>query len=286
MTTTTRNIEIRLVGHQSPDGQLLAADAVALIAAFKDVTYRLTRAVAERPGLGRTDASLEKLATVRVALRSGSTRVVFTVGDDAALVDPLADAFDDAFYSIVTGMETNEVPPHVTDSVSDAVDGLIGAMSKAAPQVMVTVPRHQASLLTMADVSRAPWQRSSGQPARQTVVHGVLEMVDLRSSRFRLRDSAGNGIDLIDVVEPRAAAALVGRNVQAHGPLTVGDGGQRHRMVGPHILEEEGIEKRLGLAGHPTIHDLMVQAASAPPPPPLELSDEEVGDFLAAVHGG
>lgn len=282
----TRDFEIRLIGHRSPDGQLLAADAVALVTAFKDLTYRLTRTVAERPGLGRTEAVLEKLATVRVALTTGSTRVVFAVGDDVALVDPLADDVDNAFYSIVMGMGTNEAPADVTDTVSDAVDSLIAAMGRAAPHVQIQVPGHHPQTLTMADVGRAPWQRSSRQSSQPAVLHGLLEMVDLRSSRFRLRDTAGNAIDLIDVVDADNAAALVGRNVRVHGALVAADGAQRHRMISPRITEGEAIGSRLGLPEHPSISDLLAQAHGAPAAPALDLSDDELDDFLAVVHGG
>ncbi len=283
----TRDIEFRLIGHASADGQLLAADAVGLITAFKEVTYRLTRFVAERPTLGRADAVLERLATVRVALRSGSTRVVFAIGDEDALVDPLAEQVDEAFWSIFTGMSMNERPADLSDTVVDAVDKLIAALSNAAPQVEVQVANHDVRVLAMPEVSRTPWQRSSPQPTEPAVLHGLLEMVDLRTSRFRLRDAAGNGIDLIDVAEARSAAALVGQNVRVEGNLQIADGGQRHRMVSPHVMGAEAIETRLGLRPQPSISDLLIQARSAPSyPPPLNLSDEELDDFLAVVRGG
>ena len=46
-----REIEIRLIGHQSADGELLAADAIRLVTSFKELAYRLTRLIAERSGL-------------------------------------------------------------------------------------------------------------------------------------------------------------------------------------------------------------------------------------------
>lgn len=80
----TRDIEFRLLGHASDDGELLATDAINIIKSFKDLTHGLTRAVSERGGLGRTESVLERLSTVRVSLREGSTRVIFKVGDDEA----------------------------------------------------------------------------------------------------------------------------------------------------------------------------------------------------------
>jgi hypothetical protein len=281
----TRDVEIRLIGHPTADGQMLAADAVSLITAFKDITYRLTRSVAERPGLGQADSVLEKLATVRVALQAGSTRVIFASGDETALVDPLAEQVDEAFRSIVDGMNSNERPSVLSDTVADGVDSLISALTKAAPQVELKVPGHQPRLLTMARVSRVPWQRRLAEAAHSAVLHGVLEMVDLRTARFRVRDAAGNGIELIDVMDARTTASMVGESVRVEGTLVPGQRGSRHRMTDPRITLAKATAPRFGLAPTPSVSELIAQAKSAPVPPPLNLTDEELDDLLASTRG-
>ncbi len=246
-----REIEIRLIGHQSADGELLAADAIRLVTSFKELAYRLTRLIAERSGLGRTDAVIERLATVRVALRPGSTRIVFIVGDQAALVDPLAEQVDAAFWSIVGGLEANARPRGISDSVADAVDNLVVALAKAAPQMQVTTAGRSSPMLQTQSIARGPWQRSMHENAGKSVLHGLLEMVDLRSARFRLRDAADTAVDLIDVVDAENAAHWVGERVTATGVLAVGRGTQHHRMETPTIARAEsagaqsGIEARL-----------------------------------------
>lgn len=281
----TRDIEFRLLGHPSADGELLAADAVSLIQAFKDVTYRLTRAVADRPGLGRTATSLESLATVRVALRTGSTRLVFVVGDTSALLDPLADGVDAIFWSIVEAMETNERPTEVSDSVAESVDHLIVALQKAAPRAEITVPGHLPRLITTDAIRRGPWKRADQESAGEATLFGVLEMVDLHSKRFRLRDLAGNTVDLHDVVDADTAATLVGHRVRVSGLLGVGSGNQHHRVDGPRIELAETVEDRLLIESSPSLEEIVTRAQAMPEPAPLEISDEEMDEFLAAIRG-
>lgn len=281
----TREIEIRLIGHGSPDGALPAADALGLIASFKDVAYRLTRAVADRPGLGRTDATLEKLATVQVALRPGSTRVVFVVGDEAALVDPVAEGVDEAFWSIVHGLEKNLRPQDISDTVADSVDDLVVALRKAAPQAEFTVPGHPPLRVRTATLSRDPWRRAAHEDVGETVLHGLLEMVDLHSSRFRLRDVAGNAIDLHDVADAERAARLVGEQVTVTGVLAVGRGTQHHRMDGATVEAAKPIEERLAIDPTRRLEVLLTEARSHAAPPPMDISDEELAEFLADIRG-
>src|SRR3546814_20196934 len=49
----TRDYGIRLEGQRSAPGELLASDAIALITAFKDLTYRLTRMRSEERRVGK-----------------------------------------------------------------------------------------------------------------------------------------------------------------------------------------------------------------------------------------
>lgn len=55
-------------------------------------------------------------------------------------------------------------------------------------------------------------------------------MVDLHSSRFRLRDVAGNAIDLHHVAVAERVAHLVGEQVTVTGVLAVGRGTQHHHI--------------------------------------------------------
>lgn len=282
----TREFEIRLLGHPSRVGTLLASDALALIKAFKELTYRLTRAVAERPGLGRTDAALERLGTVRVALAESSPRVIFVVGDEAALdlEDPISTGVDEAFWELAEGIRLNSRPGLVSDSVADAVDQLVVALSKAAKGAELTVPGHGRVEVRTSLLSRDPWRRQIPGGTGESGIHGVLEMVDLRTARFRLRDAAQNGIDLIDVRNAEVAAHLVGEAVTATGVLALGRGTGHHRMEQAVIAERLDLDQSLGGAAG-SLGELVQAAARKPAPPPMELAPEELDDFLAALDG-
>lgn len=242
----TREFELRLVGHPAGEGELLASDAVAIIGAFKELAYRLTRAAADKAGLGRTDAALERLAEVRVALRSGGNRLVFTVGDPDALdIDPNAPDVDDAFWRIVRGLESNRRPGAVSDSVAESVDDLLVALQRACSAVEVVGPRRKPVVLTTRMLDRRPWQRRPA-PATDAQLHGMLEMVDLHTGRFRLRAPDGSAVDLIEVVNAGLAAALVGSHVAATGVLAVGGGTRHHRMEQPMIAPSEPVPVETG----------------------------------------
>ncbi|MDO5682373.1 MAG: hypothetical protein Q4G46_06060, partial [Propionibacteriaceae bacterium] len=270
----TRQYQFRLEGHASAPGELLASDAIALIRAFKDLAYRLTRSVADRPGLGRANSTIEKLSTVRVSLREGSTRLMFAVGDIDAIVDPFADLVDRDFAAIVHGMATGERPTGIADSVAEAVDRLVVGLSTSAPVVTIDVPGHGSTMLHTKNLTRTPWQREH-TVANEAVLHGTLEMVDLRSSNFRLRDSVGNAIDLMDVVDPDEAAHLVGERVTVSGFFVAGVGTHRHRMENPRIIAGVDAASRLRLAPTPELASVIAEARTVPTAPPLDLSDDE-----------
>lgn len=245
----TREFELRLVGHPAGDGELLASDAVAIIAAFKELAYRLTRAAADKAGLGRTDAALERLAEVRVALRGGGNRLVFTVGDPDALdIDPNAPDVDEAFWRLVRGLEANRRPSGVSDSVAESVDDLLVALQRAASGVEIVAQRRKPIVLTTRMLDRRPWQRRPA-PATDAQLHGMLEMVDLHTGRFRLRAPDGSAVDLIEVVNANLAAALVGSHVAATGVLAVGGGTRHHRMEQPMVAASEPLVVEPGVAG-------------------------------------
>ncbi|MFC6715103.1 hypothetical protein [Branchiibius cervicis] len=281
----TRQYEIRLIGHQAPDGEVLSSDAVNLISSFKELTYRLTRSAANREGLGRTDAVLEKLATVRVSLRAGSTRLGFVVGDEDGLIDPVADEADAAYWRIVQGLASNSRPEGVSESAAVAVDDLIQAMAKASPTVELNAPDRPSVTIATAEIIRAPWQRREEPATEQVTLHGILEMVDLASDRFRIRDAVGNKIDLVDVVDSDVVAHLVGVEVAATGGLVMGSGSHRTRLMSPTVVAATPVFKLLGVPATKTVEELVAEASQAPPAEPLDLTDDELAAFLAAARG-
>jgi len=239
----TREYRIRLEGQRSAPGELLANDAVALISAFKDLTYRLTRMVTDRVGLGRTDAPLEALAQVRVGQRisHGATELTFQVGDDTALEldDPVSTATDEAFAAVVDGIRTNQRPTALAESAATAAGALAAALVRSAIRVTITVPSHSAISITTRTIRAETWQRAPR--ITQATVHGTLEMVDLHNAHFRLREAGGVAVELIDVIDPVTASHLVGGTVTATGMLSTAES-QRPRMERPQLARGAALE--------------------------------------------
>lgn len=233
----TRDYRIRLEGQRSAPGEILAADAILLITAFKDLTYRLTRMVAERAGLGRTDAPLEALAQVRLGLRADTfaTELDFHVGDEAALgiSDPISRAVDAAFWSVADGIRTNRRPDALTEASAGAAGALASGLVRAAVRAAVTVPGHGEVRLATRLIRTDVWHRSPAAVAEASV-HGTLEMVDLHNGHFRLRDRNGAAVEMIDVTDAVTASRLVGAPVVATGLLATAEG-QRPRMERPRL---------------------------------------------------
>lgn len=280
----TREMEIRLIGHPSDDGQLLASDAVRLIEAFRHVTYRLTRAVADRPGLGRTVSDLEGMATVRVRLAEGSTRLVFEIGDTSAVIDPLSEGVDRAFLEIIEGMRLNTRPPGVSDAVASSVGELVGALHRAAPQAQFTVDGQRSAIMRTEVISRDPWQPELADSSGEVTVHGTLEMVDLRTAKFRLRDTVGNRIDLVDVQLPEQAAHLIDERVSVVGVLLMGRDHRHHRIESPIITRAPSHDILLTSPGPSTLGKLVETASQLDAPSRVDLSDEELDSFLAEIR--
>lgn len=280
----TREMEIRLIGHPSDDGQLLASDAVRLIEAFRHVTYRLTRAVADRPGLGRTVSDLEGMATVRVRLAEGSTRLVFEIGDTSAVIDPLSEGVDRAFLEIIEGMRLNTRPPGVSDAVASSVGELVGALHRAAPQAQFTVDGQRSAIMRTEVISRDPWQPELADSSGEVTVHGTLEMVDLRTAKFRLRDTVGNRIDLVDVQLPEQAAHLIDERVSVVGVLLMGRDHRHHRIESPIITRAPSHDTLLTSPGPSTLGELVETASQLAAPSRVDLSDEELDSFLAEIR--
>ncbi len=283
-----REYVFRLQGMDSPPGQIRAADLTGVTDAVKTLVYRLTREAAARPGMGRADAAVEALAQVRVGMSTGSTRLHFHVGDGNALeVDPLAEGVDDELWRLLHGLQVNERPETVSMTIAEAVGDLGAAIRRAAPVAVVAVPRRAPLTLLTATIDPQIWRGEVPDPVLNRAVEGELEMVDLHSAKFRVRDAAGNAIDLIDVQHPTIAARLVGHLVAARGVLYVGQGAGHHRLLRALIEPREDPLRRLGVSppGTPDVQALADAARALGPVEPMALTDAELEDFLAEIRG-
>lgn len=279
-----RNYEIRLYGHDSDDGEVLFEDLDRIGSALKRIVYGLTREAASRAGLGRASHEVERLATVRVGLAPGSTRLLFRVGEREALpIDPLGSTVDEAFFGIVEGLKANKAAG-VTVSVGKAVGDLASALKKATPRAEITVGPFARVMVETSMLIREIWESAVADVGTEVAVHGLLEMVDLKSVRFRLVDAVGNRIDLIDVPDPAVASTLIGSRVTAVGALTQQEGARRARLHAPSLTGATSIHARLGTDDVATLDELVQGSQVVDEPEAIDLSDHELDDFPAALR--
>lgn len=280
-----QQIEVRLVGQQSPDGEIVASHAASISKALEALIHRLTREAAGRAGLGRTHRVLERFAEVRlVGLGEGSTRLFYRVGDADALdiIDPLAQAVDRLFWDVVDGMITNTRPRSTTETIAAATDDLLGALIQSASGVEIAADGRRSVPLRTGDLDRSVWAPAPPPGSEDTVMIGELEAVDLRNDHFRLADTVGNRIELHAVREALVAAHLVGSRVKAQGRFVPVTGSAKPRMEDVVI---SAADPQVSLS-QPSLTDAIAAARSAPEPTiHLDLTDEELDDFLTAARG-
>lgn len=117
-----------------------------------------------------------------------------------------------------------------------------------------------------------------------TQADGILEMVDLRAGTFLVRDDVGHAFELDGVANADTACRYVGLRVQVHGASRTTDDGSVRFEPGSEIHLVEMPESWF-FAG---TQDVEAMARSAHGPDldgGIELTDDELKAFLAAVHG-
>ncbi len=279
-----RDIEVRLIGHPSPDGQILAQDASGISVAVQTVITRLVKAVAERSGPGRSEAALEAISRVRlVGLTEGSTRLGYVFGDSDALPmdDPLTPEIYGRFWDIVEGIRDSRRPAGVTDSVAASVADLISALGHAAPTVEIGSDDRVPVPVQTRLADRSVWAPTV-QESEVVTYYGRLEALDLRNAVFRIVDDVGNRIPLKEVRDSHRAAQLIDQRVAASGVPTISDGHFRYladvEVVG-HELPPEWVREKRSLA------ELLADRPGPAEDGGLDLSDEEFDEFMAAIRG-
>lgn len=280
-----RHVSFRLLGHESPDGFLLASDAESLSRALQKLCTRLTRAAANRQGVGRSDATVEALSRVRLGLGSGSTILRMSLGDPAALeVDPLAPKVDEDFWAIVEGTRDGRRPESLSDSVAEAAGELVSALTRAAPRVEVSKADRPSVLLVADALDRDTWRVADVVADEAVTYAGRLEAVDLRSGSFRIVDDAENRIPLKSVHDIEGGVGrLVDKRVLATGTRVTGRQGVFSHLTDviltPHELPQAWTHQRAepdDIPSNPQRQHMFKD---------LDVSDEELDAYFVAIHG-
>jgi hypothetical protein len=292
---TDLSFEIRFIGTGLPGGVIDAADLARICAALQELASRVGRWVFDAADVGRLSKAPEEVTRVRVTgLAQGSTRLCLSTGSAQGSfhsTSPLADRTNELFWGIVRGSGTRDFPKDAPGPVRRTALEFVKALDGPAPKVEVraTSPGFDPDPVTFApkNATASAWFKAEPEAAAETTqtVSGTLEMVNLHTGRFRIRDSVNTTFDLVDVPHAMRAAQLVGQVVAATGSPA---SGRARTITGPE-LRPVGLPEWATDSSERENH-FRESVASAEPydpstGPAFELSDGEWAAFWAAIRG-
>jgi hypothetical protein len=283
--TESNDLEFRLSGLRSPDGEIALGDLAAIGAAMQQLALRIGRLAAEQEGPGRSLAAVENATKLRLtAVGRGSTRLSIGYGQTDVLPvdDGLEQRTADLFWEVVSGIGFGRRPDWTSPLVDEAALELLEGLGRAGA-VEVTRQDGRMTRFAPAEVDRTAWSRSAEGRASdvRVVMTGRLEALDLESGRFRLRDDVGNRIPLLHVKNPHDAAAFVDRKVTATGLEIRGPGGDFRGVDSPVV---EPLVLPAQWSGAPAEWREAFTGAG-PDPDGGDLTDDEFAAFVAALKG-
>lgn len=281
----SNDLELRLSGLPTPDGEIALADLVAITGPLQELALRIGRYAADEERPGRSHAAVENVTRLRLtAVAEGSTRLRIAYGqaDVLPLDDGLEQRTADLFWEVVSALGSGRKPDWTTPLIDESAVKLLDGLSRA-DEVGLARGAEQAVTFRPAFVDRAAWTRSSDRlvDSELTMV-GLLEAVDLASGRFRLRDDVGNRIPLQRVVDPHGAAKLVDQQVSATGHAIRDAAGQFRGLesarLEPFTLPEEWTARS-------RTDWEAVMSRPGPDPEGGDLTGDEFAAFMAALEG-
>lgn len=219
---STEDFEIRLSVTHDPDGQISLAELAAIAARLQELATRVGRWVADIDGPGRSPAAIDEIAQLRLSgIAVGSTRLVVTRGLPGTLdfEEPIEHDLSMRFWDVLEGISTDTPPDDAPAGVRESAAGLLDALGRTSGGVRITRLRDRSQAeFRPIERNRAVWVPTPDEvPVENRAVTGRLEMVDLHSGTFRVRDDVGNAITLYRVREPENAVRLVGARATATG---------------------------------------------------------------------
>lgn len=240
------SITLRLSGTEVPPGQIALSDLASLADALQLLATRIGRQLVGQTGPGRTAGGVERATRLTLTdISEGSTRLQVTAGaaDTLALEDPLEEQVMDRLWEVFGALETDARPDWAANDIGQAAVAFVDSVAAAARECEFTGHRGQRErprvVVKPQKVNRDVWTRLPTEPERvpQTGVTGDLDLVDLRTRKFRIRDAVGNDVVLEDVENASEAATLVGQRVRAVGTGVRGPRGQISKLVEPYVSD-------------------------------------------------
>lgn len=281
------DLNLRLIDTGLPDGELSLRNLAALADALQLLATRIGRRLADQERPGRTQSLIERATELRLrGLGAGSTMLDVSVGEDDVLHDQLEMEMVGQIFDLLRGMATNEPPTWTTPLIGEAVAKVLDALDASAQECVVssrTLPANKPVRVRPSDASREVWinlpRILDTVPGAE--VSGVLDLVNLRSARFRIRDDVGNDIALEQVGNAGEAARLVGQRVTVTGEAQFGSRGQITKLLGADVIGTQLPAWSIEPAAAAFVAD-----ATSPPTGGIDgLAEEEIRQFLASVRG-
>jgi hypothetical protein len=165
------------------------------------------------------------------------------LGDEEVLPIPGGEeaVFMERFEESFRAIARNRPPVWASSQVRVALGRVATSLSSiGANQATASWSHGLASSHETIDVPNldgSVWVVEGEQRDEVVSMSGILDKVDLRARRFRVRDDLGNDVTLEDVIDVAAAAQLIGRRVIASGVAERRDG-RLARVVEPTLSPE------------------------------------------------
>jgi hypothetical protein len=285
---TVDRFTLHLHETSSPPGEIALADLAAISGRLQELTTRVGRWVAEIDRPGRSTAVVEDATTLRLSgLTEGSTVLEINRGPAGRLDfdTPLEESVASRLWETMAAIGQDAPPPAAPDGIKESAVALLDALTRAAGQVEFSRPDGARVTFRPAERDRTVWAvQPPAAEERLVTVTGVVEMVDLRSHRFRLRDDVGNRIPLHDIKDDSTAGRLVGERAEARGHPVLDVHGRlvavNEATVTPSTVPSTWVS---GVRD-----DSWTDVERYPGPDPeggVEFTDEEWESFLTAVKG-
>lgn len=279
--------EFRLVGADSPSGELEADQLIAIVRSLKEVATRLGRAETDAEVKGRPPKRTQRVAKLTIGLAPGSTRVLVRRADDGEVLDfELQEemSFDEKFESVVESIALDVRPDWVTDTLASAAGELRAALEKAAPKVEFAAGGRVRRIFNTADTKSETWRppEQLSAPESATFV-GRLRSVNLDTHRLQVTDDIGNKVALPNVVDDLKAGQMLDTYVVVVGTPEMDALGRLSQIHEAVVSPADAIPAVSGVR-EPIPLDEILASAQGPTFGGLPgLTDDEAQLFLDAI---
>jgi hypothetical protein len=280
-----RTYSLKLEGLDVPPGEILLSDLATLGASLQLTATRIARQIIGADGPGRTPAFFDRISEIRLTkIGIGSTVLELEIGDEEALPVPdgeesvFMERFEDAFRAIAVNQPPKWASPQVRVAIGRVAASLSSIGAGRAVASWGDGPSRTQEIIDVPELDSTVWVVERDQRDEVVSMTGILDKVDLRARRFRVRDDLGNDVVLEDVIDVAAAAQLIGRRVEASG-LAERREGRLARIVEPTLSLESLPEDWI----RPAVLEL--PRAGRPPSGGVPgVSSDDIDEFLAGLR--